>query len=115
MLFLHNPGASGPELQQRFAALQTRMQTEKPINNNHAREILSLLRELPPEEAQSMTQQILSNGCEAAKTYLKQDPLPDVPDIVIDFFRAAFTLCVDGYEAVSVRASSGAHHERSAP
>lgn len=98
MLFLYNPGLSDDEKQQRFTELEADM-AKGPITNEHSHRMLSLVRELPPETATEVFSSILLTGCRTAEVHLEEDPLPEVPSMVVDFFRMALTFCFEGATA----------------
>lgn len=104
MLFLHTEGLSDGEKQNQFTQLEQEM-TSGPITADHAARMLSLVRELPPETATDILSDIFMMGVETAQTHLEEDPLPEVPDTVVSFFRLALGFCLEGSRAAVQRES----------
>ncbi len=104
MLFLHTEGISDGEKQQQFTQLEGEM-SAGPVTDDHARRMLSLIRELPPETATDVLSDIFLAGVDTAATHLEEDPLPEVPDSVVSFFRLALGFCLEGSRAAEARES----------
>lgn len=78
------------------------------VTNDHANRMLSLIRALPPETATDVLSDIFMAGVSTAQMHLKEDPLPEVPNSVVEFFRLALGFCFEGHQASKDSVSSSA-------